>query len=98
MARKVEKHVSKMKNILRFEPLTPKTYNDYIKVGTLAYNQHYLHLWPNGDSTPYITNSFTFEILQKEEQNKNTHLYTIKLKNLTCIRKKKRYTLTKFIF
>ena len=68
-----------MKNIIHFEPLTPQTYQDYIEVGTMAYDQHYLHLWPNRDSTPYISASFTMKVLEKEALNKNTLLYVIKL-------------------
>lgn len=67
-----------MRGVIHFEPLTPKTYQDYIRVGTRAYDQHYLHLWPNGDSTPYISSSFTMKVLEKEEHNKNTLLYTIR--------------------
>lgn len=67
-----------MKDIIHFEPLTPVTYQEYIAVGTKAYDQHYLHLWPNQDSSPYISTSFTLQVLKKEEQAKNTLLYVIK--------------------
>jgi GNAT superfamily N-acetyltransferase len=67
-----------MKHIVHFEPLTPQTYHEYIKVGTRAYDQHYVHLWPNGNSTPYISTSFTIEVLKKEEYDTNTLLYLIK--------------------
>ncbi|SNR31918.1 Acetyltransferase (GNAT) family protein [Maribacter sedimenticola] len=62
---------------LHFQPLTPSLYDDYIKVGTLAYNQHYKHLWPNGDTYTYIKNSFTAEVLYNEEKDKNTKLFLI---------------------
>lgn len=68
-----------MKNIVHFEPLTPGTYQDYIEVGIRAYDQHYLHLWPQGDSSPYISSSFNLKVLEKEECDKNTLLYIIKL-------------------
>ncbi len=68
-----------MKKIIHFEPLTPQTYQDYIEVGTRAYDQHYLHLWPKRDSTPYISRSFTLKVLEKEALNKNTLQYIIKL-------------------
>ncbi len=68
-----------MRKILHFEPITQKTYQTYIDVGTCAYNQHYLHLWPNKNSLPYIKNSFTKEVLQQEEKDENTILYLIKL-------------------
>jgi len=66
-----------MKNVLHFEPITPNTYDDYINVGTRAYQQHYLHLWPNGNSSPYIESSFTRSVLEREEDDKNTILYRI---------------------
>ena len=66
-----------MKEIVHFEPITPKSYQSYIDVGTRAYNQHYLHLWPNGNSTPYIESSFTLDVLRKEENDNNTILYRI---------------------
>lgn len=67
-----------MRHIVHFEPLTPAAYREYIKVGTKAYDQHYLHLWPEGDSTPYISASFELEVLKKEEYDNNTQLYLIK--------------------
>jgi len=66
-----------MKDIVHFEPITPAVYQSYIQVGTQAYNQHYLHLWPNGNSTPYIESSFSTAILEMEESNENTILYRI---------------------
>lgn len=68
-----------MKNNVQFEQLIPSLYNNYITIGTKAYNQHYRHLWPNGDTSTYIQNSFTKEVLLKEEQDKNTALYLLKL-------------------
>ena len=66
-----------MKDLVHFEPIRPETYQSYIEVGTKAYNQHYLHLWPNANSSPYIQSSFTEEVLLKEEKNNNTILYRI---------------------
>ncbi|MFK7812890.1 MAG: GNAT family N-acetyltransferase [Maribacter sp.] len=66
-----------MKNIVHFEPITNETYDSYIEVGTKAYNQHYLHLWPDGNSFPYIESSFTITVLKKEESDLNTILYRI---------------------
>ncbi len=66
-----------MKNIVHFEVLTPESYTSYIEVGTEAYNQHYLHLWPNGNSSPYIEGSFTRAVLKKEAEDDNTLLYRI---------------------
>jgi len=66
-----------MKDIIHFEPISPEVYPSYIEVGTLAYNQHYLHLWPNGNSSPYIESSFTKAVLKKEENDEHTILYRI---------------------
>lgn len=71
-----------MKSTITFEPLVASRYNDYIIIGTKAYNQHYRHLWPNGDTSTYIQNSFTKEILLKEEQDENTALYLLKMENI----------------
>lgn len=67
-----------MKDAINFELLVPKLYNNYIEIGSKAYNQHYRHLWPNGDTSTYLHHSFTKEVLLKEEQDENTFLYLIK--------------------
>mgnify|MGYP000291460144 CR=1 FL=1 len=64
-------------------PLTEQLFKIYIEVGTIAYNQHYLHLWKNSDSAPYISSSFTQDVLQKEEQDANTELYLVKNGNIS---------------
>ena len=66
---------------LQFEPLITELYTTYIEIGTTAYNQHYRHLWPNGDTSTYIENSFTDKVLKQEEKDTNTSLYLIKVKN-----------------
>jgi len=66
-----------MKDIVHFEPIHPNTYDSYIEVGRLAYNQHYLHLWQHENSAPYIKRSFTLDVLNKEENDDNTILYRI---------------------
>ncbi len=71
-----------MKDVLHFEPLTAEKYQTYIDVGTRAYNQHYLQLWPSGKSKPYIESSFTKEVLSKEESDVNTILYIIELNGM----------------
>jgi len=68
-----------MENNIQFTPLKPELYSTYIEIGTKAYNQHYTHLWPNGDTTTYIKNSFTKEVLLHEEEDEDTALYLIKL-------------------
>jgi len=71
-----------MKDVLHFEPLTLSKYETYIEVGSNAYNQHYLHLWPNNNSKPYIESSFTHEVLIKEQKDSNTVLYLIHLNSI----------------
>ena len=67
-----------MKNIIHFEPLTEQSYAEYIAIGTKAYQQHYLHLWPNQDASPYLKSSFTQAVLEKEALDDNTVLYIIR--------------------
>lgn len=67
-----------MKDIVHFEPVIDETFDAYIRIGTKAYNQHYLHLWPNADTSPYIKSSFTKAILKKERGDTNTKLFLIK--------------------
>ena len=66
-----------MKEIIHFEPLTTARFATYIKVGTAAYCQHYLHLWLENDATAYLESSFTIGVLQREEQDKNSALFII---------------------
>lgn len=66
---------------LKFVELAPDLYQTYIQIGTRAYNQHYRHLWPNGDTSTYIKYSFTKQVLDKEELDTNTQLYLIQLEN-----------------
>lgn len=73
-----------MRNIIHFEPITPKNYDSYIELGIKAYNQHYMHLWPNGNSLPYIERSFTRVILEKEQEDDNTVLFRI-LSNMKAV-------------
>ncbi|WP_405398605.1 GNAT family N-acetyltransferase [Maribacter sp. Asnod2-G09] len=68
-----------MENDIQFAPLKPELYSTYIEIGTKAYNQHYTHLWPNDETTTYIKNSFTKEVLLHEEEDEDTALYLIKL-------------------
>ena len=66
-------------NDIQFQPLIPELYPIYIQIGEKSYNQHYRHLWPNGNTSTYIENSFTNAVLHKEEKDLNTKLYLVKL-------------------
>lgn len=63
---------------IHLEELTPETFNDYCDIGKHAYSEHYLHLWPNADPTPYFESSFTFDVLENEFKNPNTRLYIVR--------------------
>ncbi|NHF57885.1 GNAT family N-acetyltransferase [Flavobacteriaceae bacterium TP-CH-4] len=62
---------------LAIVPLKEALYQNYIRVGVKAYNQHYLHLWEHRDSSPYLKSSFTLEVLKKEQKDSNTELFLI---------------------
>ncbi len=65
---------------IQLKPITPNLYGIYMKVGTRAYNQHYEHLWKNGNTKPYLESSFTIKILHRESEDPNTELSLIYLK------------------
>ncbi|MGB3152761.1 MAG: GNAT family N-acetyltransferase [Maribacter sp.] len=71
-----------MDNTINFESLSREKYDTYIRVGIQAYNEHYLHLWPKGDSTPYLKSSFTNVVLEKEALDANTLLFLIYYRSL----------------
>lgn len=58
-------------------PLTEDGFDSYIEIGKKAYDQHYLHLWKNQDSSPYHESSFTRDVLQKEATDDATELSII---------------------
>ena len=39
---------------------------DYLETGIQAYIDHYCHLWPEGDPSPYLSRNFTENILRRE--------------------------------
>lgn len=49
-----------------FEAVKQANKETYMAVGSLAYRQHYTHLWEKGDPTPYLAGSFTEEVLARE--------------------------------
>ena len=60
-----------------FVPLRPDLIRTYISVGRQAYNEHYVHLWHNGDTSPYITSSFTKNVVEREYEDPTLSLYVI---------------------
>ena len=67
-----------MKNAIGLEPLSEATFSTYCQLGELAYRDHYLHLWPKEDPSPYIDSSFTAAILSKEIKDPNTYHFIIR--------------------
>lgn len=76
MALKEVKTPRNFKMIL--EPLTLDSSDTYISVGTKSYRQHYLHLWPEQDATPYLSTSFTSEIVKEELLHPNMEHFLFK--------------------
>ncbi|WP_163692998.1 GNAT family N-acetyltransferase [Muriicola jejuensis] len=48
------------------EPVSGETAELYCRLGEQAYRDHYLHLWPRKDPSPYIHTSFTPRVVQSE--------------------------------
>ncbi len=67
-----------MNDTIGLEPLSAATFSTYCKLGEQAYRDHYLHLWPNEDPSPYIESSFTAAILRKEIKDPNTYHFIIR--------------------
>lgn len=65
------------KRALDFVPVHDHNSSIYIRTGTRSYNQHYAHLWANGDTTPYLESSFTPEVVKKEVADSNTAHFII---------------------
>lgn len=66
-----------------FEPVNSSTIDTYILVGKKSYQEHYLHLWKNEDSTPYILKSFTKTIVQNELFDPNIENFLVQTEHTT---------------
>ncbi|MEO9513912.1 MAG: GNAT family N-acetyltransferase [Flavobacteriaceae bacterium] len=62
------------------EPLSKITIDTYIFLGTKSYNEHYPHLWENGDTSPYINKSFTNKVVEKELEDTNIQHFLVIVK------------------
>ncbi|MEM9648253.1 MAG: GNAT family N-acetyltransferase [Bacteroidota bacterium] len=60
------------------EPLSQATISAYVSVGKQSYREHYLHLWENQDPTPYISLSFTEEVVKADMANPNLRHFLVK--------------------
>ncbi len=62
-----------------FVPVTSLNKATYIEIGIRSYEEHYLHLWPNSDPSPYISNNYTIGIVSRELQNEQFEHYLVEL-------------------
>lgn len=67
-----------MSNTIDLEPLSFDTFSTYCELGEQAYRDHYLHLWPKEDPSPYIESSFTAVVLENEINDPNTFHFIIR--------------------
>ncbi len=65
----------------RLEPLSVATFSIYCKIGEQAYRDHYLHLWPREDPSPYIESSFTKVVLKEEVKDPDCSHFVIRCGN-----------------
>jgi len=66
-----------MAKTIKIKLLTKEKIDEYIKVGKKSYLQHYQDFWTDEDPSPYINESFTNEVLEKELEDKNAELFII---------------------
>lgn len=66
---------------VQLEPVSVQTLHHYCKVGEQAYRDHYLHLWPDQDPSPYIDTSFRTHVVQKELAQENNLHFLIRYGN-----------------
>ncbi len=76
MGQKVGKNLNQM---IQLTPVSKDLVDTYITVGIKSYEQHYLHLWKNQDPTPYISTSFTPEVLRQELEDDNVENFLVKV-------------------
>ena len=67
-----------MNSMIHLEPLKPASFEECCRLGEQAYREHYLHLWPNSDPSPYLESSFTGAILKKEYRDPNAVHFIIR--------------------
>lgn len=60
------------------EPLVQSTISTYVSVGTQSYREHYLHLWENQDPAPYISRSFTQQVVKEDMANPNLRHFLVR--------------------
>jgi len=66
-----------MSGIISMVALEKDNLTIYIEVGKKSYVQHYLDFWADGNTSPYINESFTKEVLEKELMKNDSALFVI---------------------
>ena len=61
------------------ESVTQDSVDLYLETGIKSYKQHYLHLWKNREPSPYISESFTKPIVEKELADNNVENFLVKV-------------------
>lgn len=51
------------------EPLETDNLREFLLAGTQAYTDHYCHLWPRGNPSPYIDRNLRAPVVRKEMEN-----------------------------
>lgn len=63
------------------EPISSSTIDTYISIGTKSYNEHYPHLWKNGDTSVYISKIFTKKVVENELADDNIAHFFVNTNN-----------------
>ena len=58
-------------NTVTLVPVNHDNLTIYLTIGIKSYRENYLHLWENEDPTPYISNGFTSDVVERELQDPN---------------------------
>lgn len=54
---------------VRLLPVSTELIELYCQIGKEAYTDHYAHLWPNGDTNPYVSRNLQPDVVKKELEN-----------------------------
>ncbi|MEM8848320.1 MAG: GNAT family N-acetyltransferase [Bacteroidota bacterium] len=65
--------------MIYLQPVTPDVVSIYLDIGLKSYQQHYLHLWEKQNPTPYVSKSFTNEVLEEELIDDNVENFLVKV-------------------
>ena len=66
-------------NTVTLVPVNHDNHTTYLTIGIKSYRENYLHLWENEDPTPYISNGFTSEVVERELQDPNALNFLVNL-------------------